>query len=634
MTAITPLLLNVDDDDVARYARGRLLRRAGFDVRDAATGRAALDLVADHPDLVVLDVGLPDMSGFDVCRRIKADRSLGFIPVLQVSATFVKGTDRARALDGGADGYLIEPVEPEVLVATVNAMLRARRAENELAASARHWQATFDAISDGIALVDARGRVVRCNRALGELLGRTVRPLETDWAPLVGWPHGYDTLPESLPLVRGDRALEVKSHPVAHEESAPGHRVGVVTDVTLRQRADDVRQRSAAVQDEARRAGREATRLKDEFLARVSQELRAPVNAILGWTHVLRTGEGDRETVRRAVDSIARNATLQARFVSDVFDFSRILSGKLHLDLQPVELAPVAESVFEELRAELRHKRMSVSAALDRGIRVDGDRDRLTQIVRNLVAAAVRRSEPGGRVEVELRVEDGRAALSVRHEGRGIAPEHLPQVLEPFAEAGREGGARGAAAGLELALARDLAERHGGALTASSPGVGRGSCFTLRLPLSAESGRRRERAAAASRAHLALDERLLEGVRVLAVDDSPDSRELATMVLRLHGAEVRTAESAEEGLQVVAAWQPHVILADIAMPGEDGYAFISRLRARTPEAGGRIPAVAWTGYAKDEDRLRTLQAGYQVHVSKPVATHELVWVVASLAGRT
>jgi signal transduction histidine kinase len=627
-------LLNVDDDDIARYARGHLLRRAGFQVRDAATGRAALALMAERPDLVVLDVGLPDISGFDVCRQIKSDRSLAVTPVLQVSATFVKGTDRVRALDGGADGFLIEPVEPEVLVATVNAMLRARRAELELAAADRYWQAAFDAIDDGIALLDSEGVIVRCNQALPRLLGRAPALAGARWSDVVGLDGGSIGLgaPRFERMV-GGRWLEVSSHAVKGD-AGRGHWVGVVSDISLRRRADEARQRSVEIQDEARRAAEEANRRRDEFLATLSHELRTPLNAVLGWTRVLRTADAEPATLRRALEAIDRNATLQARLVSDLMDVARMSSGQLHFDMRRVHLPALVEAALEATRGDAAARHLAVEAVLDRDVSaVTGDPERLRQVVESLLANAVKSSAPGGRIRIWLRAEGGQVELGVQDEGIGIDPDLLPHVFEAFRQAPASTPARSCGLGLGLAIARYVIERHEGEIEARSEGPGKGSSFIVRLPAAAVAnaplaGRNRS-----AEGVLSLDARLLDGVRVLAVDDSEDSRELSQAVLGMHGAQVRTARSSAEAMEILGDWVPHVILADIGMPGEDGYGFIARVRALPPERGGRVPAVAWTGYARDVDRLRTLQAGFQVHVTKPVAPHELVGVVATLAGR-
>jgi len=382
----------------------------------------------------------------------------------------------------------------------------------------------------------------------------------------------------------------------------------------------------------------EANRAKDEFLAIVSHELRTPLNAILGWARMLKTRTLTPDLEQRAIDTIERNARAQTQLIEDLLDISRIITGKLRLNLEQVELPQIIASAIDTVRpaAEARGVRLQVALEEVEGT-ISGDADRLQQVVWNLLSNAVKFTPRDGRVEVRLTRDEGAVELSVSDTGKGIAPEFLPHVFERFRQ--EDGSVTRAAGGLGLGLAivKNLVELHGGSVRAESPGDGHGATFVVRIPLAVSSfaGPPSVRSSARSLASL---ERLattheLEGVRLLVVDDEPDARELLRSVLEQRKATVSTASSADEAYDLFLSVRPDVLISDIGMPGTDGYALMHRIRALPPEQGGRTPAVALTAFTRMEDRTRALLAGYNLHIPKPVEPAELVVVVANLSGK-
>jgi PAS domain S-box-containing protein len=397
--------------------------------------------------------------------------------------------------------------------------------------------------------------------------------------------------------------------------------------------AQSLADRGALAADNARlyREAHEANRLKDEFLATLSHELRTPLNAIVGWTKLLEAGQLDEAAQKRAVATIDRNAKAQTQLIEDILDVSRIIAGKLTLNVRPVDLGLVVEGALDSVRHAAEAKGVRLVTDVARGIgSLDGDPDRLQQVAWNLVANAIKFTSRGGQVKVSLRNLDGQAELSVQDDGIGIKPEFVPHVFERFRQADSSSTRPHGGLGLGLAIVRHLVELHGGSVIAASEGEGKGATFTVRLP-------RREAAvnvpAAAARPAAAPAPRL-SGVDVLVVEDDTDARELIRTVLEQLGAAVTAVASAREALATLDTHRPHVVLSDIEMPGMDGYAFMRAVRERPANLGGQVPAAALTAYARPEDRAAALEAGFQLHVAKPVQPEQLAAVVSGLAGRT
>ena len=373
------------------------------------------------------------------------------------------------------------------------------------------------------------------------------------------------------------------------------------------------------------------SRLKDEFLATMSHELRTPLNAIFGWITLLRTRRLDETTQARALETIERNARAQKRLIEDLLDASRIVTGKVSLELVSVDPRRVVEAALDSMFPAAQTKGLKLVPLLDSetGL-VRGDFARLQQVVCSLLSNAIKFTPSGGQVEVRLTRRDDAAQISVTDSGQGINPEFLPHVFDRFRQEDGSISRRHGGLGLGLAIVRHLVELHAGTVEAHSEGEGSGARFIVNLPI---------------RASLVLPlladvsiasgatAPTLAGLRVLVVDDEPGARELLNRMLQGLGADVALAESGNAALSLLFEQRPHVLLADLGMPGMDGYALIEQIRALEPDFGGQTPAVAVTGYSSPHDRLRALQAGYQNHIAKPVEAQELAIVIASLAGR-
>jgi signal transduction histidine kinase/ActR/RegA family two-component response regulator len=387
--------------------------------------------------------------------------------------------------------------------------------------------------------------------------------------------------------------------------------------------------------DEARAQAEEANRAKDQFLATVSHELRNPLSPILTWSRLLNAGTLDPDTSRQAIAAIERCAASQAQLIDDLLDVSRIVSGKFRLDVRPLDLPRVIEAALDSARPAADAKRVRVDVVVDPNASpISGDAERLQQVIWNLLSNAVKHTPRDGHVQVRLERINSHVELSVSDDGDGIDPAVLPRLFERFQQAETKSGRQGGL-GLGLAIVRHIVELHGGSVSAQSEGLDRGSVFRVRLPLMPalpfdlrDSARRHPSAAGASEPLELAD---LSGVRVLVVDDEPDSNAAVQAVLVRCGADVRVAGSVQHALEIFGRWRPHVLVTDIGMPVQDGYALIAKVRARPPEQGGSVPALALTAYARTEDRVRTLAAGFQMHLAKPVDPSELGAVVARLA---
>ncbi len=384
----------------------------------------------------------------------------------------------------------------------------------------------------------------------------------------------------------------------------------------------------------ARAEAERAARSRDEFVATVSHELRTPLNSVLGWARLLRLGKLDRAATARAIESIERGAAAQAQAVDDVLDVSRILRGELRLDVRPVDLVRVIEAAVAAVRTAAAARRIEVAVTLSaQAGQVSGDQARLQQVIWNLASNAVKFTPTGGRVEVRLDREGPDVVVAVKDTGKGIDPSFLPHLFERFRQADSSSTRAQGGLGLGLAMVRHLVEAHGGSVHAESEGRGRGSTFTVRLPAAAPRHPVPIAASPAPFADRAWPLAGLSRVRILVVDDDPDSREVVREVLEQAGALVAVASSTHEALRSIAAGPPDVLLSDLGMPEEDGYQLMRRVRALDPASGGGVPAAALTAYTQAEDRRAALDAGFQGYLSKPIDPAELTAAVAKLAGR-
>ncbi len=389
----------------------------------------------------------------------------------------------------------------------------------------------------------------------------------------------------------------------------------------------EVASRAGAAIENARlyRAAQEANRIKDDFLATLSHELRTPLNAILGWARMIERGGLSQERTAHGIASIRRNAEAQSRLIGDILDIARIRSGKLSIDLQRLDLQAVVAAAAETLEADADAKHVKLEASSDPALIVQGDPSRLQQILWNLVSNAVKFTPDGGTVRIEARRSGTRAVIVVRDTGVGIEPDFLPRVFDRFRQGDASTTRYHSGLGLGLAITKHLAELHGGRVWAESDGPNLGATFTVELPLHAASD---VQADASASANEPAGERTLADRRVLVVDDDADSRQLVAMILANAGAVVDTAGSAAAGFACATSRGYDLVVADIAMPGEDGFSLVRRIRARLDDVC-RPPAIAVTAHAREEDRAKALSVGFVAHLAKPFEPERLVEVATS-----
>jgi PAS domain S-box-containing protein len=578
-----------------------------------------------------------------------------------------------RSLSESGNVTLIErPVRVVTLLSAFKSALRARRRQYEvrdylvkeevskeaLRRSEERLRVALDAARLGAWQLDLSTGQMNCTPLCKSIFGLAPEA-EFTYDTLLGMVHPDDRAPmrESVERALTERDTYRAEYRVVRPDGSlrwvlasgrgdydargePRGMVGVALNITDRKLAEQEREQLLQRERAARAEAEESSRLKDEFLATVSHELRTPLTAVLGWTHLLRAGRLDAKAAAHALDTVERNAHAQQQLIEDLLDVSRVITGKLRLDVRSVAPASFIEAAIEAVLPAAEAKGIVVERSLSPDVaEISGDPARLQQVVWNLLSNAIKFTPKGGRVRVRLEGAGSHAEISVSDTGDGIGREFLPYVFDRFRQADQTTARRYGGLGLGLSIVRHLVELHGGTVRAESPGQGEGATFTVRLPLVPArkagdgdgAGLPPPPAVNVRRTVECPDK--LDGLRVLVVDDEADTLELIKVLLAQCGAEVSTASSSAEALGLFAQSAPDVLISDIGMPGEDGYELIRKVRELPPERGGRTPAVALTAYARAADRLRVLRSGYQMHVAKPVELAELVAVVANVVGR-
>jgi signal transduction histidine kinase len=539
-------VLVVDDAPANLVALGAVLQPLEVRVVEAHSGAEAVECVARESFAVILlDVQMPEMDGFEVARRLRATANGEELPIIFLTAIHRDEEYARRGYASGGADYVTKPFDPDVLRARVKAF---------------------------VDLFHQRERLRL--QQVGE------RTRERD-----------DALEKLAALLESERA--------------------------------------------ARREAELANNAKDEFLATVSHELRTPLNAILGWAIIARRYSQSPD-VDRALSTIERNARAQMRIIEDVLDVGRMLGGKLRLEISATRVAEAIEGALLAVRPAADSKGVKLSVTIDDGVSViAADPGRLQQVVWNLLSNAIKFTPSGGSVEVVARQSQSTVFVRVRDDGQGIRPEFLPHLFETFRQGDGSTTRRHGGLGLGLAIVKQLVQAHGGKITAESEGEGKGSSFTIELPVRDARETTSDRAAQVApvaRPSPPAHGVRLDGVRLLIVDDDEDSRDLIGCILEEQGATVASASSAGEALRLLEEHPPDVLLSDIGMPDINGYALIHRIRGMPAERGGNTPAIALTAYARTVDGERAFTAGFQAHVTKPVDPDNLAAVVAELAG--
>jgi PAS domain S-box-containing protein len=495
---------------------------------------------------------------------------------------------------------------------------------------------------DPVFVSDLEGKILQANDAVSHLLGfRQDEVVEQSVSRFLGADETREFVAALREVVEHGVSRNVPLHP----GSASGEVISTTLNASALRDADgdvigaigilrDMRAYEQVLQDleDSRRELRNADQAKDRFLAVVSHELRTPLTAMLGWVRLLTTGMLDDATSARALPVIERNTKLLAQLIDDLLDVSRIVAGKLTLEVGPVDLVAVIESAIEAVQGLADAKSIGLKAVLDPSAgSIAGDPGRLQQVVWNLLANAIKFTPSRGRIDLRLERAGAQARLTVRDTGQGISPELLPHIFDRFRQDERM--RRHGGLGLGLAIVRHIVELHNGTVRAESDGEGRGATLVVELPLPADDARSASKPAAVYRRLESAPSRVinLAGRRILVVDDEPDARDLLAQILSQAGAEVTVVESADEALEALRRWRPDVLVSDIGMPGDDGYVLIRKVRALGAEQGGQVRALALTAYARSEDRALALEAGFHTHIAKPVDPLELTALIAGLA---
>ena len=625
-TMSASVILNVDDNDGARYAKTRTLQLAGFTVIESANGFDAIKQVTERmPDLVLLDMKLPDISGLEVCKRIKENPATNAVLVLQTSASLIDSDDRVRGLDQGADNYLVGPVEPLELIANVNALLRLREAQSALLENEERFRQMAENIADVFWIFDPQDRqLLYVSPAYEKIWGRTAARLYENF---FAWMESVHVDDRERVRAAFEGLLLFQSYEQEYRLVMPDG-----TQRWIRDRGFPVRNAAGinyritrisqdiSVPKAATLALQQATVKKDEFLATLAHELRNPLAPMRTAIDLMRfaetSGVNSEGVIKDAREIISRQISHLVRLVDDLLDVSRITQGKLLLKKRTVELQPILDAALEINEAYLRDRNHHFTLTVpDEKILLDADSVRLSQVVGNLLHNAAKYTPAGGTISLTVSADDHRLQIVVADNGIGIAPENIGHIFELFTQAQRLDSKAPEGLGVGLSLVKRLVELHDGHISVESAGPGRGSAFTIELPIeSANTGNAPKilpRKKATNQ----------NGLRILLVDDSIDAANLMSFLLESLGHEVSVAHDGVAALAQAPDFVPHVVLLDIGLPGMSGYE-VARALTKLPELQ-RTTLAALTGYGQDKDREKAFASGFHHHFIKPVEIDDL-----------
>jgi hypothetical protein len=655
-------VLLVDDRPENLLALEAILNSPSYNLVQASSGTEALRCLLNQDFAVILlDVQMPGMDGFETATLIRSrDRSRS-TPIIFITAFSSNDTHVFKGYSLGAVDYLFKPLKPEILTSKVQVFVELFQKTVEVKQQATQLAAVNSELSKseerfrtlcacsplGIYVADVEGRCTyinpRCQaicgltleESLAEVWQREVHPEDRDRvvADWLAWIKESQEYSNEFRLAGSEdvRWIHVQSSPMFSDLGKLIGHVGTVRDITDRKQAEEERGRLLREQV-ARQEAERANQMKDEFLAILSHELRTPLNAILGWSRLLRVKKFDEETIDKALETIERNAKSQAQLIEDILDVSRILRGKLNLNKHPIRLESVIELAIDSLQPLAEEKSIVLELTSSPNVgEVIGDFDRLQQIVWNLLSNAIKFTQEEGKVEVRLESVGDEAQIQIIDNGIGIEPDFLPYVFDRFRQADSSTTRSYGGLGLGLAIVRHLVEQHGGKVYAEN-NPGEGAKFTVALPLAQRNALADEDDWSEQIDDQAGPLPNLVNLQLLVVDDDDDTREFLIALLEEEGAMVRSASSVAEALAALESSWPDVLLSDIGMPGADGYELIARVREMEVLRGGMMPAIALTAYARESERQQALEAGFQMHLSKPVEVPQLIAGIANLAG--
>jgi len=658
-------ILLIDDHPENLLALEAILCSLGQNLVRANSGKEALRCLLNQDFAVILlDVQMPEMDGFETATLIRVRERSRHTPIIFLTAFSTNDTLVFKGYSLGAVDYLLKPIEPAILKSKVavfvdlfekTAEVKRQAAQLEAvnielsrqAATLQKQAQLLDLAHDSIMVRDTNSNIIFWNNgakkmygwAKEEVLGKNshtllqtqfpqpLAELELELISKGRWEGELVHIKQNgTPLVVTSRwALQ------RDEYGKPSAILEINNDITNLKQAEE--ERSKFIREQAARQEAEtANRMKDEFLATLSHELRTPLNSMLGWARLLRTKKFDESTTAKALETIERNAKLQAQLIEDILDVSRIIQGKLRLNLRPVNLVPVVEAAIDTVRPIAEAKAIQLAFVVDQSAQlVAGDPDRLQQVVWNLLTNAIKFSPKGGKVEVLVSIDDSYGQIQVSDTGIGINSNFLPHVFDRFRQADSTITRSHGGLGLGLAIVHHLVELHGGTVYAESEGEGQGATFTVKLQLAHCKLEASETKLVRSNSHnkVAISNLLLNNLQVLVVDDDADTRDVLTTVLEQYGAKVTAVASVDEALEALQQFQPDLLLSDLGMPEQDGYGLIRKVKAIEAEREEKIPAIALTAYTSDEERMRVLSAGFQMHLPKPVEPSELIAMVAN-----
>jgi PAS domain S-box-containing protein len=567
------------------------------------------------------------------------------LPVIHLSAAFIRNEDKVTGLNAGADAYLVHPVEPAVLIATLQALIRARMAEDRLRSSESRFRAIYTQAPTGMALIDDAGRFVDVNpamvamlgRAHDEVVGRAVAAFAPgDWADAVSERTGMAgaaSWQSEFPLCRQDGSL-VRLEWTMSAPIEPGLRIGIALDVSERFELEARRLEVLEREQAARASAERHSRTKDDFVAVLSHELRNPLNAIGGWVHVLKTGSRSPDLLEKGLTAIDRSVKAQARLISDILDVSRISSGKLRLHPEWSEPRALVASSIEALSVAIAAKHLHVQFEHEEAEQPAWlDPTRFQQIVWNLLSNAVKFSSEDGLIRISLARQADRLTLCVQDFGRGIDAEFLAHLFDRFTQSDSPDNRLHGGLGLGLSIVKNLAELHGGGVSAESAGAGAGSTLRVELVVVPTDGVPLILTEPQEPRPAPFTDRVLDGLDVLVVEDNEDASAMLTVVLGDAGAHVRLASTFEEAMRLIEAHWPDVLVSDIGLPGRDGYELIRLTRQYGATHGmPRLFAVALTAFARPQDRDKAMEAGFDAHLGKPLQPHVLMNILSGRPG--
>jgi len=623
-----PLILVVDDSEAKRYTVVHLLTRAGYIVREAETGLEGLEqTITLRPDLIILDINLPDISGIDVCRRIRQHSDVASVIVLQLSATYVSPSDRIQGLDGGADAYITQPVENEELLATIKSLLRMRMAEKRAQKLAKEWEITFNSIESGVLLLNRDLSIARHNRAMIDFIKQSEPLAGKSWSDFQSRMMGsrdvdpIDRLLQTLTSQEDEfeladgRWIHITVHAVLDESKNFNGAVCILNDVTERQRANTELRL-------AKRIAEQASEAKTEFLANMSHEMRTPMNVVFGIANILSRNPALDERHQKLVSTLQSSADSLLSLINDLLDIAKIEARSVEIEVQPFDLYEVMQNVFSQMRIRALEKRINFdlkyNLPVDRSTFV-GDSARLSQIMLNLIGNALKFTEAGS-VIVEVGQETAGLRIDVTDSGIGIAPEFQEAIFQKFTQGDASINRTHGGTGLGLAITQSLVEMMGGRIAVDSR-VGDGSTFTVHLPLVPyqETGH----APMAVAAELPPDAGLSKG-NILLVEDHPSNVLVATTLLEDFGFSVDVVGDGLQALEKMKACSYDVVLMDVQMPGIDGLEATRQFRRyERDNNSGPLPIIGMTAHAMDGYKEKCLRTGMDDYISKPFNSDEL-----------